>query len=632
MSDTPIIHARLAGTPPKVELVRGEGVGDDFWYALPLRLGALSSFDGGRQLRVPVERLLAARLWLRGHCRDHQVGIDMDDQVRHLLRRAQDERRLMRELLERSSAPPDSAAAARAANWATEGRFSRSLREFQQRDLAKLLGLPHGANFSVPGAGKTAVTYGLYETERQRGRVHQALVVAPLSAFEAWETEAERSFITCPVIHRFDGTIPWDTEVLLVNYQRLKEPYFEQLTAWVLNTPTQIILDEAHRMKRGQHGEWGRACLQLAHIAERRDILTGTPAPHSPRDFIALLDYLWPNQARMILPPTALHPDPPPGSMELVSDALDPLFVRTTKSELGLQAPVLHVELVELGGLQADIYDALRNRYAGMLDLSRQDRTMLAQMGEVTMYLLEAAGNPALLTGRTPDQGAIPFRYPSLAVPPGSRLAELIARYHRHEIPLKFKKLAVMVEENAAHARKTLVWSNFVGNLLALERLLARYKPALIYGGVPSANGPIIPGVRTRESEITRFRSDPDCLVLLANPAALGEGVSLHEVCHDAIYMDRTFNAGQYLQSLDRIHRLGLPPDTETRVTFLLTQRTIDERVDERVAMKAERLGAMLNDPDLITMALPDEEEYGETIEDFGDLSALFAHLRGEDD
>jgi len=248
------------------------------------------------------------------------------------------------------------------------------------------------------------------------------------------------------------------------------------------------------------------------------------------------------------------------------------------------------------------------------------------------MYLLEAATNPALLTGRTPDQGAIPFRYPSLAVPAGSSLGNLIARYHRHEIPLKFKKLAVMVAENAARGRKTLVWSNFVGNLLTLERMLAPYEPALVYGGVPMVDGPIVPGVRTRESELARFRSEPECLVLLANPAALGEGVSLHEVCHDAIYLDRTFNAGQYLQSVDRIHRLGLPSETETRVSFLITSGTIDERVGDRVALKAERLAAMLDDPDLVTMALPDEEEYGEAIEDLGDLAALFAHLRDDDE
>lgn len=630
MIASPVIRVRLAGKPPIIEVDRGTGVEDAFWHALPLRLGALPSRDGGTLLSVPVERFLDARLWLRDHCLSYQVGLEIDDHVKYLLRRARDENRAVRERLERP--PTNLDANAIHVSLAGPGsRFNRSLRDFQLRDLAKLLDLPHGANFSVPGAGKTAVTYGLYEIERLRGRVKQMLVVSPISAYEAWETEADRCFAKRPIVRRFGGTIPPDVEVLLINYQKLKEPYFEELTAWAFDAPTHIVLDEAHRMKRGQAGEWGRACLQLAHVAARRDILTGTPAPQSPRDFIALLDYLWPNQARAILPATALHPDPPMGSMELVNQALAPLFVRTTKGELGLRAPVLRVELVELEGLQADIYDALRNRYAGMFDLTRADRTMLAQMGDVTMYLLEAAANPALLAGRTPDQGAIPFRYPSLAIPPRSTLAELIGRYHRHEIPLKFKKLAMMVDENARAGRKTLVWSNFVGNLLTLERILARYKPALVYGGVPSVDGPAAPGVRTREGELARFRSKADCMVLLANPAALGEGVSLHEVCHDAIYLDRTFNAGQYLQSLDRIHRLGLSPDIETRVTFLLTSGTIDERVDDRVAEKAERLGSMLNDPDLVTMALPDEEEYGEAIEDVSDLSALFAHLRGDD-
>jgi SNF2 family DNA or RNA helicase len=631
VTGTPIIGVRLTGEPPAVELVRTDGISDDFWYALPVRLGAPLSRDGSAMLRVPVEQFLAARQWLREHCENHGVGLDLDDSVRDLLLRAHSERTFVQEVLDQPPAETDWAEAA-VTLASAQSRYLRSLREFQQRDFAKLIGLPHGANFSVPGAGKTAVTYAVYEAERIRGRVQRLLVVAPISAFEAWETEATKCFESPPIIHRFDGTIPWNTEVLLINYQKLKDPYFQQLTAWSLEAPTMIVLDEAHRMKRGHHGEWGRACLQLAHVGERRDILTGTPAPHSPHDFIALLDFLWPNQARAILPRTALHPDPPPGAMELVSEAIEPLFVRTTKRELGLGPPVLRVELVSLEGLQADIYDALRNRYAGMFDLSRMDRTMLAQMGEVTMYLLEAATNPALLAGRTHDQGAIPFQYPTLAIPEQSTLAELIARYHRHEIPPKFKKLALMIEENASLGRKTLVWSNFIGNLLTLEKMLARYRPALVYGGIPSSDVPVAPGTRTRERELTRFRSDPECLVLLANPAALGEGVSLHEACHDAVYLERTFNAGQYLQSLDRIHRLGLPPDTETRITFLATCGTIDERVDARVRLKAERLGAMLDDPDLVTMALPDEEDYGEAIEDTGDLRELLAHLSGDDE
>lgn len=622
---TPIVHGRLVGTPLRVRLEREEGVDDDFWYALAVRLVARQTPDMSMSLDVPLERLLQGRLWLRDHCLNYGIGLDLDAAITERLTRAHKEAVFLDAVLSGTAA-----ARTAAAEDATATRFTRELRPFQKRDLAKVLSLEHGANFSVPGAGKTAVTYALYENERRRGRVDRLLAVAPLSAFEAWEDEAQRCFDTPPNVRRFDGQIAWDAEVLLINYQRLKEPYFEEIASWALEGRAHVVLDEAHRMKRGELGEWGRACLALAHVAERRDILTGTPAPHSPQDFVALLDFLWPNQARRILPATALHPEPPPGAIELVSEALEPLFVRTTKSELGLRAPKLHVELVPLEGLQLGIYDALRNRYAGMFDLSRADRTLLAQMGEVTMYLLEAATNPALLTGRTPDQGAIPFRYPSLAVPVGADLAVLVASYHRHEIPLKFKKLATIVEENARAGRKTLVWSNFVGNLLALERLLARHKPALVYGGIPiMETAP--PGVRTRETELSRFRSDADCFVLLANPAAIGEGISLHEVCHDAIYVERTFNAGQYLQSVDRIHRLGLPPDVETNVTFLLTTGTIDEQVDQRVAAKATRLSAMLDDPDLVTMALPDEDEYGEAIEDLADLEALFAHLSGNE-
>ena len=118
-------------------------------------------------------------------------------------------------------------------------------------------------------------------------------------------------------------------------------------------------------------------------------------------------------------------------------------------------------------------------------------------------------------------------------------------------------------------------------------------------------------------------------MLLLANPAATAEGISLHEVCHDAIYVDRTFNAGQYLQSIDRIHRLGLAPGISTNVTFLLCDGTVDETVDARVRLKAERLAQMLNDPDLVTMALPDDEDYGEILDDVGDLQALFHHLAG---
>ena len=119
------------------------------------------------------------------------------------------------------------------------------------------------------------------------------------------------------------------------------------------------------------------------------------------------------------------------------------------------------------------------------------------------------------------------------------------------------RKSAVVVEDEAGVVRRIFGW-------IAQERLsLAVVCQRLLEAGVPSPTG----NARSQRSMIS---------VLLANPAALAEGVSLHTVCHDAVYLDRTFTAGQYLQSVNRIHRLGLAPGTDTLTSVLVAQGTVD--------------------------------------------------------
>lgn len=621
----PALGLSLVGAPPVVQASRLGQVPQGFWLRLISEWGA----DGdkpGQQIDLPLERLLSHMGWLRAACQRYGVGIEWQDELKNLVRQTREQRKL----LDGSLADASPLDPAEVAERLAAGRFSRDLRTFQLRDLGRLLALANGANFSVPGAGKTTVAYAVYDAERSAGRVEQMLVVAPLSAFDAWQSEVTVCFPEGerPIVAPFIESAPRDAEVLVVNYHRLDSRY-EALAEWVLRRPTLVLLDEAHRMKRGWDGTFGSACLSIAFHAARRDILTGTPAPQSPQDLTALLDYLWPGQGRRLLPAAALVSPPPPDAGALVAESIAPLFVRTRKSELGLKKPILSVVEVELDPLQGEIYEALLDRYAGAAKVTMTDRAAFARMGDITMYLLEAATNPQLLTAGSGAGDEPGFRHPPLDVPPDSPLWGLLQQYSQYETPAKFRHLAQMIADNAAQGRKTLVWSNFVRNLLGLDRMLARYQPALIYGGVPSEFAD--PGaLLTRESELARFRTDDNCMVLLANPAAMSEGVSLHQVCNDAIYLDRTFNAGQYLQSIDRIHRLGLSPDTDTRITFLLTTGTIDEVIDGRIKDKAARLGEMLDDADISTMALPNDEDYGPAIDSVQDLAALFAHLRGE--
>ena len=44
---------------------------------------------------------------------------------------------------------------------------------------------------------------------------------------------------------------------------------------------------------------------------------------------------------------------------------------------------------------------------------------------------------------------------------------------------------------------------------------------------------------------------------LVAIPQACSESISLHKACHNAVYYDMNYNTSEFLQSLDRIHRVG---------------------------------------------------------------------------
>lgn len=577
-------------------------------------------------IQTPVEMFLANLEWLPEACETYQTGIDWDDQARALVIKTREDQNSVLSIMSGVSPLNEGAVLGRLAG----GRFNRDLRPFQKRDLGWLLALPNGANFSVPGAGKTTVTYALFEAERLAGHVKRLLVIAPLSAFDSWKTEADDCFSDPPAVHFFDGSpIPYDAEICIVNYQRLPNSY-ETIAGWVQGEPCQVVLDEAHRMKKGWVGAWGRHCLYLARLATRRDVLTGTPAPQGVRDVEALIDFVWPNQARRILPNAVFDSRPPRNIAAQVGSTIAPLFVRTTKSDLDLRDPILKVLEIPLEGHQRDIYHALRNQYAGDILVTRTDRAQFARMGRVVMYLLEAATNPALLPfGGRPDPITLQPRFPMMDLSSDASLAKLIENYPRHELPPKLRTLAGLVFENAQAGRKTLVWTNFVANIQMLEQTFAALQPASIHGGVPSElTKP--QADRTRESELARFRHDDKCLVLLANPAATSEGVSLHKHCHDAIYLDRTFNAGHYLQSIDRIHRLGMPK-VDTRITFLVTLETIDVTVNQRVKEKAETLGGILSDADVATMALPEDDDFESVIDTGDDIEALFAHLRGED-
>jgi SNF2 family DNA or RNA helicase len=189
----------------------------------------------------------------------------------------------------------------------------------------------------------------------------------------------------------------------------------------------------------------------------------------------------------------------------------------------------------------------------------------------------------------------------------------------------KLQYTALKARQLAKEGKKVLIWSGFVENVESLTQMLSDLGARCIHGGVEAGSEE---EEDTRERIVKDFHDDPNMFVLVANPAACSEGISLHTVCHHAIYLDRNYNAAQFLQSMDRIHRLGLPKGTVTTIEIVHTPNSIDDLVDLRLTDKVRRMSEVLEDPSLkveaVTVEL-DEDGFDEE-----DAKQLLKHLKGK--
>lgn len=510
------------------------------------------------------------------------------------------------------------------------GRFLRRLTDRQRANLGQLLVIAHGANFSVPGAGKTSTLLAGYEALRGRGDVDRLLVVAPKNAFVSWDEEVMECYAAQdrPVVTRASGghrgvarALDTDPEILLITYQLL--PNVTHLVkAWARQHATHTVLDESHRAKAGYDGVYATAALELAEVSARRDILSGTPLPHQPEDLRPQLDFLWPGQR--ILPDFKLLSESPREVIDDIERRVRPLYVRTTKEQLGLPALVVRPVPVALGPLQRELYELLRSEAArAAFGMGQRDRRFFRTLGRHVVRLIQAATNPMLLT-----QGVMVDVGPADANAQDDRARDLLREVARDGNPAKVARALELTDAAVAAGERVLLWSGFIMNIRVLEQRLARHNPAVIYGQVPTGEPD---DDDTREGRIRRFHEDPSCRVMIANPAAAGEGISLHRTCQYAIYVDRTFNAAHFMQSVDRIHRLG--SDRPSRVDVLQATGTIDVRIQQRLASKIIAMSQILNDEGLRALAY-DPEDVDEEFEggiDLNDIDEIVDHLAAQE-
>ena len=476
--------------------------------------------------------------------------------------------------------------------------FERKLLPYQLRNVSALINLPSAATFSVPGAGKTTEALAYYFLNR--AEKDKLFIVAPKNAFVAWEDELPACVPGIPFgflrltggQSRIHDILAHDPEAVIISYQQLPR-VMNEIRMYLERNQVFLFIDESHRMKRGQDGVHGAAILGLSHLAKRKLILSGTPMPNSPLDLVPQFTFLYPEFST---------------KPEDVVERLRPVFVRTTKKELGLEPPQRILHKVAMSDAQARLYEVLASDTARHLaGLDVRDRLKFRHFARCVQHMLQAASNPALLVSSDLSNNPI--------------LMDAISE----GVSNKLQTASSLTRAWVKKGHKVLIWSSFVKTIEHLAGLLADIGAEYIHGGVTTSEDD--DDFDSRESKIREFnREDSSCRVLVANPAACSEGISLHHVCHHAIYVDRNYNAAQYLQSEDRIHRIGLAKETKTLITILCSAGTIDESVNRRLQVKVANMGQVLDDPNLNIKPLDldqEDEVEGLDADDIQDLRQL---------
>jgi len=513
----------------------------------------------------------------------------------------------------------------------------------QARGLRLALALGNLAEYSVQGSGKTAIALAAFSIWKARGEVDKIVVVGPVSSHKPWEDEIHRCIGQNASILRWSGSVSQRTRLVplfnssafvLCTYDTAVRD--QQMLGRLLRSfKTLLVLDEAHYIKNFAGGARVAMASKLASSSTKRMVLTGTPTPHSLFDLWNQLKFLWPSATDRLIGNRVAYQDllnQTSQPAKHLRERVGMFYHRTRQDELNLPTPLTHfvdIDADQIPEEQSKIVKLLEIRVmseARAILTKTSDRELLGQWRKARIIrLLQVASNPGLLAAKRDDWWSTEVGDVEM-----SDLLPDIRRFHDGELlSAKIRWTAEKARSLVRKGEKVLIWTWWVENIRLLDRLLSDLKPLLLFGEIkPYQEDWDDPHEVSRERNISDFRANVDRPILIANPSACAESISLHRECHNAIYVDRTYNCGQFLQSLNRIHRVGLPEGVITNYWIPILDCAIERSVDTRLRERQQTMYDFLDDNAPVFSFIAEEES--SVAEDDTELEKDFASLAAE--
>lgn len=462
------------------------------------------------------------------------------------------------------------------------------LRAHQQKAVEKARSQKHLALFFEAGTGKTAtIARILAEDFNVHKRVRKTLIFAPISVCQQWPAEISR-FTKIPLhrMHVLTDAGKKRTErltallekqepfICVTNYESVQiKAFYEKLLEF---SPEILVLDESHRLKDSA-SKRSKAIYPLSSASDRRFILTGTPAPNSLLDLFGQYKALsptvfgagfWSFRSRYFYDKNAgrqfSYPDwhPHPWAAKEIGGKLAQTSLQVTRKEC-LDLPPLTLVPVPcaMGSAQTRTYEEMKKDFvtelSGKVMSSEFEMVKTLRMQQILAGFIQ----PDTLNGKTLDP---------VWMPDVPRLDALLERVE------------------AVGAQKQIIWTVF-------RPTYRRISEELTKRGISHT---FLTGEQTTDVEKQANKqlfTHGDAQVLIANPAAAGEGIDGLQVAGYAHFYMRGWSLLHYLQALARNYRSGSERHQSVVHYHYYVRGTVDEALAHALIYKENVQEAVLN-------------------------------------
>lgn len=446
----------------------------------------------------------------------------------------------------------------------------RPLVNKQIEAVSHIVHMERSLNFSVPGSGKTATVLGAFEylnhlPRYDKKHVDKLLVIGPVNCSKSWRDEYDAvSFESnnhkpLNIIgsgDRYDKAqiLEHDyptSRLIIINYESVIT--LEKELSKLVNDKTMIVFDEIHRIKNVSSEKY-KILYEVTKNTRYRVALTGTPLPNGYIDLYNIISLLHDDYTSSyfgmyhseLIATDRVFKNTGVQNNEL-NKILQPFYIRVSKDDLNVPpANPDHIIEVDVNEDEKKLYEKIAKEYK-----SFQKMIKLQEVGVIPFKCFNIDDDE--------NKATINFD--------GLNLNEFYT-----------SKIRCFLDILKSGNRKCVVWCLFIDSINLITKILIKegYKAQAIHGNVAQDE---------RDRIIDKFNFSNEVEIIVTNPATLAESVSLHKSCHEAHYLEYNYNLYQYLQSRDRIHRLGLKKTDETNYYLYVNKYTdnIEDSADYRI-------------------------------------------------